>query len=328
MTTPARPGGNTWTDEVSETGDFVREQAEFRDWIRGDGSTRFAPEADRYHLYVSFACPWAHRTLIARSLLGLEGVIGVSVVHPLLDSRGWRFEDRGMYGDTSDTLYGEELLRHLYDRTVSSDNYQGRITVPVLWDKETGTIVNNESAEIIRMFSSELGALGNGSIDLYPAELSQEIDELNEWIYESVNNGVYRCGFATKQGAYERAFDELFGALDQLEERLSDRRYLTGKQFTEADIRLFTTLVRFDPVYHNHFRCNLRKMREYPNLWGFVLDIAKMPGVAATIQMDHIKAHYYRSHTTINPSQIVPVGPEYDLTQHHNRDGVGLVGAG
>lgn len=314
--------GNTWTDEITDTGEFVREQTEFRDWIRADEGARFTPEVGRYHLYVSHACPWAHRTLIARALLGLEDVVGVSVVHPFLDGRGWHFEEGAAYGDTGDGLYQSQLLRELYDRSVSSGNYAGRITVPVLWDKKLETIVNNESAEILRMFGDALAGLGTSSIDLYPADVAGEIDELNEWIYQDINNGVYRCGFATKQAAYERAFARLFAALDRVEERLSKSRYLTGETFTEADIRLFTTLVRFDPVYHNHFRCNLRKVREYPSLWNFVLEVAQMPGVAATIRLDHIKDHYYKSHTTINPSQIVPVGPAYDLTAPHDRERV------
>lgn len=312
--------GNTWTHEISGSGEFVRGQSEFRDWIRQDKSTNFVPEQNRYHLYVSYACPWAHRTLITRALLGLQDVLSVDVVHPFLDDRGWHFEDSDAYGPSRDSLHHEPLLKQLYDRAAPGNNYPGRITVPVLWDRHNDTIVNNESSEIIRMLAKEFAELGTQRIDLYPDDLARRIDELNEWIYASVNNGVYRCGFATTQSAYEAAFVELFDALDRLEAILDKQRYLTGERFTEADVRLFPTLVRFDPVYHNHFRCNLRKISEYPNLANYVLDVAQMPGIAETIHMNHIKDHYYKSHTSINPTQIVPVGPKTDLTAPHNRN--------
>lgn len=325
--------GNTWNDAISEEGEFVRDATEFHHRI-GSGDGEHPPAPERYHLYVSFACPWAHRTLIVRALKGLEDVVGVSVVHPLLDSSGWHFGGRrrapmlsedvpgaaSFDESTRDELYGATLLREIYDRSVGSGQYKGRITVPVLWDKERETIVNNESAEIIRFLNSEFNAFAkNPDLDLYPTELRREIDDLNAWVYPAINNGVYRCGFATKQMAYEKAFDELFAGLERAEVILSQQRYLVGDRFTEADVRLFTTLVRFDAVYHNHFRCNLRKLREYPNLWNYLLDIAQMPGVANTIRLDHIKFHYYASHTSINPTRIVPKGPELDFAGPHDR---------
>jgi putative glutathione S-transferase len=315
-----KPRGNTWTEDIDREGAFIREPTEFRDWIRRDGSTRFLAEPGRYQLYVSYACPWAHRTLIVRALKGLEDVIGVSVVHPLLDERGWHFEQDAAFPNSVDQLQGATLLRELYDRSVASGQYAGRITVPVLWDTKLGTIVNNESAEIIRMLNSELNAFARQpERDLYPAEHATEIDALNAWIYPSVNNGVYRCGFATRQRAYDVAYDELFAALDRLETILATRRYLVGDQLSEADIRLFTTLVRFDAVYHNHFRCNRNTLREMPNLSGYLRDIAQLPGVMDTVHMDHIKSHYYRSHTTLNPLGIVPRGPKLDLSAPHDR---------
>lgn len=325
--------GNTWNDAISDEGEFVRDATEFHHRV-GSGEGEHPAERDRYHLYVSYACPWAHRTLVVRALKGLEDVIGVSVVHPLLDGRGWHFGAKraahqsggevpgaASFDDsTRDDLHDAELLRELYDRSVASGRYKGRITVPVLWDKQRETIVNNESAEIIRLLNSEFNAMAqNPELDLYPADLQREIDELNAWIYPSINNGVYRCGFATKQAAYEKAFVELFAGLERAEGILSRQRYLAGERFTEADVRLFTTLVRFDPVYHNHFRCNWRKLREYHNLWNYLLEIAQMPGVMDTIRLDHIKFHYYASHTSINPTRIVPKGPELDLDAAHDR---------
>ncbi len=331
---PAR--GNTWNDAIDRGGEFVREPTEFRDWVKAKGG-RFPVDAGRYHLYVSYACPWAHRTLIVRALKGLEAAIGVSVVHPFLDARGWHFSAGGgagglqdglgavSYGtpEPIDDLYHSSLLSELYDKSVDGARYRGRVTVPVLWDRERETIVNNESSEIIRMLNGEFNAYAeHPDLDLYPPELRGAIDELNAWIYPAINNGVYRCGFATKQAPYESAFVELFDALDRAEEILSRHRYLTGPRLTEADIRLFTTLVRFDPVYHNHFRCNRRKLREYHHLWNYLLELAQLPKVADTIRLDHIKAHYYQSHTTLNPSQIVPLGPEYDLSAPHDRAGL------
>jgi putative glutathione S-transferase len=248
----------------------------------------------------------------------LESVIGVSVVHPLLDQRGWHFDSSS--DETRDHLYDAQLLRERYDEAVGDDGYRARITVPVLWDRKSRTIVNNESSEIIRMLNTEFdGFAQRPEVDLYPQRHREQIDELNSWIYPYVNNGVYRAGFAKKQAAYERAYHELFEALDRLEAHLSTRRYLTGSHLTEADVRLFTTLVRFDPVYHNHFRCNRRKLKEYPHLWGFTRDVAQTPGVAPTIRLDHIKTHYYGSHRSLNPSGIIPVGPDYDLSEAHGR---------
>jgi glutathionyl-hydroquinone reductase len=313
-------GGNTWTEDVNDQGEFVRQPTEFRNFVSRDPDADFPAEAGRYHLYVSHACPWAHRTLITRALKGLTSVIGVSVVHPLLDSRGWHFSEADSNEETKDDLYGASLLREFYDRSVASGKYQGRITVPILWDRKKETIVNNESAEIIRMYNSEFNEFAeNPALDLYPEGLRDEIDEVNSWVYPCINNGVYRAGFAKTQTAYERAYYELFDALDKVEERLGRHRYLTGECLTEADIRLFTTLLRFDPVYHNHFRCNKKKLREFHNTWAFTLDIAQHPGVMDTIRLDHIKGHYYRSHRSLNPSGIVPVGPEMDLTRPHGR---------
>lgn len=319
--------GNTWELEVSDAGEFVREATEFHGRISASGG-EFPAARDRYHLYVSYACPWAHRTLIVRALKGLKDVITVNVVHPHLDNRGWHFAEAEAspdnklppFPDTNDQLYGSKLLRELYNRSVPSGHYEGRITVPVLWDKQKHTVVNNESSEIIRLLNSEFNAFAkNPELDLYPPALRGKIDELNDWIYPSINNGVYRCGFATSQTAYEKAFDELFTALDRVEELLGKHRYLTGATFTEADVRLFTTLLRFDPVYHNHFRCNLRKLREYPNTWNYMLDIAQIPEVKETIHLDHIKYHYYASHKSINPTGIIPKGPACELDAPHDR---------
>ncbi len=307
-----------WYDTEKSGGRFVRKESAFRDWVRSDGSTRYAPEPDRYHLYVSYACPWAHRALIFRNLKGLEGVISVSVVDPFMGEDGWWFSEGP--GCIPDTVNGAAYLHELYTR--ADPSYSGRVTVPVLWDKRHGTIVNNESSEIIRMFNAEFDAFAKPGIDFYPAELRDEIDALNALIYPSINNGVYRCGFATTQEAYEEAFGELFGALDQLEERLAKQRYLSGARVTEADWRLFTTLVRFDPVYVGHFKCNLRRIADYPNLSGYTRELYQVPGVAETCDLVHIKRHYYESHETINPTRIVPVGPELDLDAPHGRDGL------
>ncbi len=314
--------GSGFEIDTDEAGEFVRQPTEFRDFVTREPGAKFEPARGRYHLYVSYACPWAHRTLIVRALKGLEAAVDVSVVHPLLDDRGWHFDDES--SETRDQLYGSELLRERYDASVASGSYRGRVTVPVLWDRETRCIVNNESSEILRMFASEFDEFcEHPELDLRPVELRAEIDELNALIYPDVNNGVYRAGFATTQAAYERAYKEVFAALDGLEMRLGTRRYLTGPQLTEADIRLFTTLVRFDPVYHNHFKCNRRKLREYENLWGYTRDIAQLPGVMDTIRLDHIKQHYYQSHGSINPTGIVPAGPEYDLREPHGRERLG-----
>ena len=310
--------GNTWERETSDEGEFVRKQTHFRHCIRADGSTPFPPRAGRYHLYISYACPWAHRTLIVRKLKGLEDAISYDVVDWLLGPRGWSFESTNA-GTTGDRVNGFEYLREAY--TSTDADYNGAVTVPTLWDKQSGRIVNNESAEIIRMFNHEFQEVAaNPNIDLYPEHLQQYIDELNDWIYPKINNGVYRCGFARKQGAYSRAFQELFEALDQVEEILSGSRYLTGAELTEADVRLFTTLVRFDPVYFTHFKCNQRRIVEYPNTWGYVRDIYQLPGVAETVNMEHIKHHYFVSHRQINPFGIVPDGPDLDLEAPHDRE--------
>ncbi len=307
---------NQWYDTKSSGGRFVRQDSAFRSWIRADGTTSHRSEVGRYHLYVSLACPWAHRTLIFRKLKKLEAAISVNVVDPYMREHGWVFGDTP--GATADELFGSQYLYQIYQR--AKPDYTGRVTVPVLWDKELGTIVSNESSEIIRMFNSEFDAIGDASLDLYPAELRDEIDAMNEFVYPRINNGVYRCGFATTQEAYEEAFRDLFSALDALEERLSKQRYLVGERITEADWRLFTTLVRFDPVYVGHFKCNLRRIADYPNLSGYLRELYQVPGIADTVNMMHIKHHYYGSHATINPTGVVPVGPELDLDRPHGRE--------
>jgi len=304
-----------WYDTKSTGGAFVRKESSFRDWVRADGSTAFSPEAGRYHLYVSLACPWAHRALIMRKLKKLESAIGLSVVNFLMREKGWCFSD-----DFPDHENGESCLHQVY--TLAEPKCTGRVTVPVLWDRQEQTIVNNESAEVMRMFNSEFNAIGDASLDFYPEALRSEIDEVNEWIYAGINNGVYRCGFATTQEAYEEAFRKLFAALDEVDERLATKRYLVGDQITEADWRLFTTLVRFDAVYVGHFKCNLRRIADYPNLSGYLRELYQVPGIAETVDFAHIKNHYYQSHLHINPTGVVPLGPELELLQAHGRDGV------
>jgi len=310
-------------DKVRQTGGrFVRRPAQFRNWVTADGGPGpsgeggFEAAPGRYHLYVSYACPWAHRTLIFRRLKGLEEMISLSVVHWLLGPDGWSFDEGD--GVIPDGVNHARYLREVY--LAARPDYSGRVSVPVLWDKERRTIVSNESSEIIRMFNSSFDRLGARAGDYYPLALRSEIGALNERIYRAVNNGVYRAGFAATQAAYEEAVGELFEALDWLEERLSARRYLTGEAITEADWRLFTTLVRFDAVYVGHFKCNLRRLVDYPNLSGYLRDLYQQPGIAGTVRLDHIKAHYYRSHTTINPSGIVPLGPIVDYAAPHGRD--------
>lgn len=301
--------GNTWDTEIGEDGAFNRKPTDFRHVIGPDGP--FQPEGDRYHLYVSHACPWAHRTLITRMLKGLQDVISVDVVAPFLPDTGWSFKTDEA-GATGDRVNRFDNLKQVY--CAAAMDYSGIITVPVLWDKKEKTIVNNESAEIIRLFNTEFQQFAkNPSLDLYPENLRAQIDDLNDWIYRDINNGVYRCGFARTQKAYERGFDKLFAAINRVAEILDNSRYLTGEQLTEADIRLFTTLVRFDAVYYTHFKCNLKRIIDYPSLWRFVRDVYGLKGVAETVNMDHIKKHYYQSHTHINPSGIVPVGPELEL---------------
>jgi glutathionyl-hydroquinone reductase len=294
-----------WYDTARTHGEFVRSQASFRNSVSADGSTGYLAEPGRYHLYVSLACPWAHRTLIFRSLKRLEHAISLSIVDPVMAECGWAFSDGP--GCIPDTVNGFRYLHQLY--TAADANYSGRVTVPVLWDKHTGTIVNNESAEIIRMLNSAFDACTDDRTDYYPPALRARIDEINASVYEEVNNGVYRCGFAGSQKAYEAAFDRLFGALDRLDARLRESRYLTGSALTEADWRLFTTIVRFDAVYYVHFKCNLRRIADYPGLSRHLGELYRVPGVAQTVNMDHIKRHYYLSHTHLNPSGLVPKGP-------------------
>jgi len=313
---------DVWYDTKSTQGRFERSKAQFRNWITKDGSAGpsgvggFPAEAGRYHLYVSLACPWAHRTLIYRALKGLQDLISVSVVDYVMLEEGWTFY--GTSGSSGDDLFGNKRLYEVY--TKADPNYSGRVTVPVLWDKKLGTIVSNESSEIIRMLNSAFNDLTGNTLDLCPTDLLSEIDELNEYIYPNINNGVYRTGFATTQEAYEEAFYELFAALDTIEERLSKNRYLLGKQITEADWRLFPTLIRFDAVYVGHFKCNLRRIEDYPNIANYVRELYQLPGIAQTVNFEHIKGHYYMSHKTINPTGVVPLGPQLDYTQAHDRD--------
>ena len=311
-------------NEISRivNGEFVRSVAGFRHWVTQDGSSGptgeggFKAEAGRYHLYVSYACPWANRTLIFRALKGLEDVISVSVVHPLLESQGWTFDE---YPDaTGDQVNNFSYLYEAY--AASTPAYHGSITVPVLWDKKQKTIVSNESSEIIRMLNSAFNDYAETDVDYYPQALRAEIDAINDVVYENVNNGVYRAGFARSQAAYERAFDRLFATLDELEQRLSSQRYLVGNQITEADWRLFTTLVRFDAVYYNHFKTNKKRLTEYPNLWAYTRELYQVPGVAKTVNMNHIKYHYFASHRSINPAGIVPKGPDIDFWIAHGRE--------
>lgn len=300
-----------WYDTASSGGRFIRKDSAYRNWVTADGSAGpsgqggYAAEAGRYHLYVSLACPWAHRTLIMRALKGLEGMIDISVVNWLMVENGWTFDEAP--GMIPDPIHGARRLHEIY--TTAAPHYSGRVTVPLLWDKRTGTIVNNESSEILRMFGSAFDRAGALPGDYYPVALRPEIDALNTRIYDTLNNGVYRAGFATTQVAYEEAISPLFATLDWLEERLATGRYLLGDALTEADIRLFTTLIRFDPVYFGHFKCNLRRIVDYPNLWRFTREVYHLPGVAGTVNMQHIKGHYYQSHRTINPTGIVPLGP-------------------
>ena len=305
-----------WYDTKSTGGRFVRQDAAFRNRVTADGSSGFKAEPDRYHLYVSLACPWAHRTLIFRKLKKLEGLISLSIVDPLMAEHGWTFSEG--VGCIPDTVNGARYLHQIY--TAAKPDYTGRVTVPVLWDKRQGTIVNNESSEIIRMFNSEFDAFGDAGLDFYPEDLRHEIDAVNTRVYDNVNNGVYKCGFATTQEAYQEAFVSLFTTLDILEQRLGRRRYLVGPNITEADWRLFTTLVRFDAVYVGHFKCNLRRIADYPNLSNYLRDLYQIPGVAETVNFEHIKRHYYESHRTINPMGIVPMGPELDLSAPHGRE--------
>lgn len=303
-----------WYDTDSTDGEFVRTDAQFRNTISKGQGTEFPAEAGRYHLFVSLACPWAHRTLIFRKLKKLEQVIGVSIVAPEMLERGWVLNDMG----DPCPVEGIEFLHELYSK--ASPDYSGRVTVPVLWDKTTQTIVNNESSEIIRILNSAFNDFTQVQTDFYPEPLREEIDTINDMVYDKINNGVYKAGFATKQDVYEGHVQQLFAALDDLENRLGKQRYLVGNQITEADWRLFTTLIRFDYVYYGHFKTNLRQIESYPNLSNYVRDLYQQPGVAGTVDFHHIKVHYYYSHDTINPTRIVPAGPDIDYNAPHDRD--------
>ena len=306
---------DSWYDTKSTGGKFERKQSAFRNEITADGGSGFAAEAGRYHLYVSLACPWAHRALIMRALKGLEDMMPISVVNWLMLENGWTFDPApGVIGDP---IHHARTLWQVY--AAADPTYTGRVTVPVLWDRQTGTIVNNESAEIIRMLNSGFDDVGAAPGDYYPAEHRKEIDAVNARIYDHVNNGVYKAGFATTQEAYEEAIDPLFEALDWLEQRLSGQRWLVGPSMTEADIRLFTTLIRFDAVYVSHFKCNIRRIADYRALSGYLRDIYQTPGVAGTVDFRHIKGHYYQSHRMINPTGVVPAGPKMDLDAPHER---------
>ena len=315
-----------WYDTKSTGGKFVRQDASFRNWVTTDGAPGpsgeggYAAESGRYHLYVSYACPWAHRTLIFRKLKGLEDHISVSAVHPDMFDDGWTF-DTDSDGATGDTLMGKQFMREVY--LAANPDVTTRVTVPVLWDKKTNTIVSNESSEIIRMFNSAFDGLTGNNLDFWPAEMRDEIEEVNERIYHTFNNGVYKSGFATKQAAYDEAVTALFDTMDWLEERLSTRRYLMGDRITEADWRLFTTLVRFDAVYHGHFKCNRNRLVDFPNLWAYARELFQYPGVGETVNFPHIVGHYHRSHTSINPNSIVPIGSNPDWTEPHGRVALG-----
>ncbi|MCM2253126.1 MAG: glutathione S-transferase family protein [Ramlibacter sp.] len=294
-----------WYDTRASHGEFVRTASAFRHRITSDGSSGYPAERGRYHLYVSLACPWAHRTMIARVLKGLQDVVSVSIVEPVM-TRGWHFSEA-----LPDHLHGFGYLHQLY--TLADPQYSGRVLVPVLWDKKTGTIVSNESGDIIRMFNDAFGDLADSEVDLYPQPLREEIDRANAFVYDNINNGVYRCGFATSQPAYERAFDRLFAALDWAEAELGKRRYLVGSRPTEADWRLFTTLARFDAVYFGHFKCNRNRIEDSPHLQRYLRELYLVPGIAGTVDIDHIKRHYYMSHPHINPTRIVPAGPRLEF---------------
>ncbi len=312
-----------WYDTKSTGGAFKRSEAQFRNWVTSDGSAGpsgdagFKAESGRYHLYVSHACPWANRTMIFRALKGLEEHISVSVVHPDMLGEGWTFAS-DFEGATGDTLFGTDFARDIYLK--AQPDVTTRVTVPILWDKQRETIVSNESSEIIRMFNSAFDELTGDQQDFYPEALRSQIDEINKRVYDEINNGVYKSGFATTQKAYDSAVHTLFEALDWVEDILSKSRYLTGDQVTEADWRLLTTLVRFDPVYHLHFKCNRKRIIDYPNIWAYTRELYQWPGVAGTIYFDHIVRHYHYSHDTINPYRILPINPEIDWQAPHGRE--------
>ena len=307
---------NEWYDTASTNGEFVRQDSQFRNHI---GSEQFSAEPDRYHLFVSLACPWAHRTLIFRKLKHLENVIGVTVVKPKMLEKGWETDNR----TSVEAGYDENPIpdiNYLYEvYTTASAEYTGRVTVPILWDKRTGSIVNNESSEIIRMFNSSFNHITGNEIDYYPEDMRDEVDTVNALVYDGINNGVYKAGFATTQEAYEKAFYKLFYSLDLIEDKLSRQRYIAGKILTEADWRLFTTLIRFDAVYYGHFKANKKRIEEYPNISNYLRELYQYAGVSETVNFDHIKTHYYYSHETINPTRIIPIGPELDFYRPHNR---------
>jgi putative glutathione S-transferase len=304
-------------ETTNEDGEFVRQTTTFRDSIRDDPDARFQAEEGRYHLYVCYACPWAHRTLVTRALKGLEDAISVDVVDPFRDEGGWQFTPEKA-GCTTDSVQDSEYLRELYQR--ADPDVTGRVTVPVLWDTEEDTIVNNESEEIMRMLDTEMDACATRDVDLYPEGYREEIDRLIDDIYEPINNGVYRAGFAQSQEAYDEAVAELFDALDHYDEVLADQRYLAGDRLTEADICMFTTLVRFDQVYHTHFMCNRQYIHQYDNLWPYLRDIYQTPGVADTVNMNHIKEHYYTTHPDVTPTRIIATGPDLDFEAPHDRE--------
>lgn len=302
--------------EQNKEGEFVRQEDRFRGWVTADGSSGYPAEPGRYHLYVSLACPWAHRTVILRKLKRLENIVGMTVVDPIRDEKGWAFRNGPGYSE--DPINGFRYLSEAYQKT--DPTFNDRVTVPVLWDKKTGRIVSNADDDIMRMLNSELNPFTDVKTDFYPAPLRAEIDEINGFVYPNINDGVYRAGFATTQGSYEQAVRNLFGALDRIEARLSKQRYLVGQRITEADWRLFPTLIRFDAVYHGHFKCNIRRIVDYPHLWGYLRDLYQQDGVAETVNFDHIKRHYYVTHNDINPTRIVPVGPALDLGSPNGRD--------
>jgi len=312
-----------WYDTAKTAGKFERSIAQFRNWVTPEGEAGpsgkggFKAEPGRYHLYVSYACPWAHRTLMMRELKGLTDMISLSVVHPLMLEQGWTFAT-DFDGATGDTLFGYDYFHQIYTR--ADPHYSGRVTVPVLWDKQTNSLVSNESSEIIQMFNSAFDQLGAEPTDYYPQALRAEIDRVNDWIYESVNNGVYKAGFATSQAAYDEAVERLFERLDEIEVLLSSQRYLAGAQMTLADIRLFPTLLRFDPVYVQHFKCDRKRIADYPALANYLRDIYQTPGIEKTLNLAHNRHHYYRSHATINPHGIISTGPIFDLNAPHGRE--------
>ena len=315
-----------WYDTKSTKGKFVRKDSHFRNWVTKDGKAGitgkggFKAEADRYHLYVSLACPWAHRTIIFRAIKGLEEMISVSVVNSFMADEGWTFNPGN--GVVADNINHKTKMHEIY--TLAMPDYSGRVTVPVLWDKQSNSIVSNESADIIRMFNSAFDEIGAKPGDYYPKELQSEINEINELIYHNINNGVYRAGFATTQEAYDGAVVDVFNVLDQLERRLTTQRYLVGNQITEADWRLFTTLIRFDAVYVGHFKCNIKRIEDYPALSNYLRDLYQQLGIKKTVDIDYIKAHYYESHETINPTRIIPKGPDLDFERKHDRAGLKL----